>query len=157
MAAASCSLISSVISSSKLTRKQKQRIVSALQHHGNSVGYLGDGVDDEVALHAVGVGIAGAGDLALQSADNLLLSRILDVLRQAVDDGRRSFAHAQIIPFLGSATALLGFVPLSARDLFAVVVIVGDYVIATEIAKAWQYQQTNTAFPTATAGRSGRR
>ena len=49
------------------------------------------------------------------------------------------------VPFLGAASALFGFVPLSAMELVAVVAIVGGYMVATEIAKAWFFQHETTA------------
>ena len=44
------------------------------------------------------------------------------------------------IPFLGGLSSLFGFVPLSAMELTAVVVIVGGYILATEVAKAWVFR-----------------
>jgi Mg2+-importing ATPase len=44
------------------------------------------------------------------------------------------------IPFLGGASALFGFVPLSTTLLAAIVVIVFGYILATEAAKAWYFR-----------------
>jgi Mg2+-importing ATPase len=44
------------------------------------------------------------------------------------------------VPFLGKASDLFGFVPLSAMELAAVVGIVGGYIVATEIAKFWFFR-----------------
>ena len=41
---------------------------------------------------------------------------------------------------LGRGSSLFGFVPLSAMELTAVVVIVGGYILATEVAKAWVFR-----------------
>ena len=75
--------------------QQKERIVRALQHRGHAVGYLGDGINDAPALHAADVGISvdGAADVARESADIVLLTADLDVLRRGVIDGRRTFAN----------------------------------------------------------------
>jgi len=47
---------------------------------------------------------------------------------------------ALAIPFLGPFTSAFGFVPLSALEMGAVVVIVTGYIAATETAKAWFYR-----------------
>lgn len=75
--------------------QQKERIVRALQRTGHAVGYLGDGINDAPALHAADVGISvdGAVEAARESADVVLLSPDLDVLRQGVEEGRRTFAN----------------------------------------------------------------
>jgi Mg2+-importing ATPase len=48
------------------------------------------------------------------------------------------------IPFLGSPTSAFGFVPLSAPEMLAVLVIVSGYIAATETAKAWFSYPTMT-------------
>ncbi len=75
--------------------QQKERIVRALQRTGHAVGYLGDGINDAPALHAadVGISVEGAVDVARESADIILLSHDLDILRAGVEDGRRTFVN----------------------------------------------------------------
>lgn len=75
--------------------QQKDRIVRALQHCGHAVGFLGDGINDAPALHSadVGISVEGAADVARESADIVLLTADLDVLRRGVIDGRRTFAN----------------------------------------------------------------
>ncbi|MFN8927622.1 MAG: HAD-IC family P-type ATPase [Rhodospirillales bacterium] len=111
--------------------QQKERIVRALQRTGHSVGYLGDGINDAPALHAadVGISVEEAVDVARESADIILLSRDLDVLRQGVEDGRRTFANTlKYISITTSAnfgnmismalaTPLLPFLPLVAKQI----------------------------------------
>ena len=111
--------------------QQKERIVRALQRTGHSVGYLGDGINDAPALHAADVGISvdQAVDVARESADVVLLQPDLDVLRQGVDDGRRTFANTlKYISITTSAnfgnmvsmalaTPLLPFLPLAAKQI----------------------------------------
>jgi Mg2+-importing ATPase len=111
--------------------QQKERIVRALQRAGNAVGYLGDGINDAPALHAadVGISVAGAVDVARESADIILLSRDLDVLRRGVEEGRRTFANTlKYIAITTSAnfgnmismalaTPLLPFLPLAAKQI----------------------------------------
>jgi len=75
--------------------QQKDRIVRALQHRGHAVGFLGDGINDAPALHSadVGISVESAADVARESADIVLLTADLDVLRRGVIDGRRTFAN----------------------------------------------------------------
>ena len=111
--------------------QQKERIVRALQRTGHSVGYLGDGINDAPALYAadVGISVEEAVDVARESADIILLSRDLDVLRSGVEDGRRTFANTlKYISITTSAnfgnmismalaTPLLPFLPLAAKQI----------------------------------------
>ncbi|MDF0546508.1 magnesium-translocating P-type ATPase [Sphingobium sp. H39-3-25] len=75
--------------------QQKERIIHALQQAGHAVGYMGDGINDAPALRLADVGISvdQAVDVARESADIVLLRQDLDVLRQGVVDGRRTFAN----------------------------------------------------------------
>jgi Mg2+-importing ATPase len=111
--------------------QQKERIVRALQRTGHAVGYLGDGINDAPALHAadVGISVEEAVDVARESADIILLSRDLDVLRTGIEDGRRTFANTlKYISITTSAnfgnmvsmalaTPLLPFLPLAAKQI----------------------------------------
>ena len=45
------------------------------------------------------------------------------------------------LPFLGELSSAFGFVPLSALQLTAVVAVLGAYILATEIAKAWFFRE----------------
>ncbi|WP_148213351.1 cation-translocating P-type ATPase [Rhodospirillum centenum] len=77
--------------------QQKERIIRALRRAGHVVGYMGDGVNDAPALHAadIGISVEGAVDVARESADIVLLRPDLGVLRQGIEDGRRTFANTQ--------------------------------------------------------------
>jgi Mg2+-importing ATPase len=51
------------------------------------------------------------------------------------------------IPYLGALSRVFGFVPLSARELGAVILIVLGYIAATEGAKIWYFRRENTWQP----------
>lgn len=74
---------------------QKERILSALHKTGHVVGFMGDGINDAPALHAADVGISvnNAVDVAKEAADFVLLEQSLDVLRQGIEEGRKTFAN----------------------------------------------------------------
>jgi len=74
---------------------QKERIILALQKTGHVVGYMGDGINDALALHAADVGISvdTAVDVAKDAADFVLLRKDLGIVRQGIDEGRMTFAN----------------------------------------------------------------
>ena len=74
---------------------QKERIILALQKTGHVVGYMGDGINDAPALHAADVGISvdTAVDVAKEAADFVLLKSDLGILREGIEEGRKTFAN----------------------------------------------------------------
>ncbi|MEY2657006.1 MAG: Magnesium-transporting ATPase, P-type 1 [Pseudomonadota bacterium] len=74
---------------------QKERLLRALQRAGHVVGYLGDGINDALALHTADVGISvdTAVDVAKDAADLVLLRKDLGVLLQGITEGRNTFAN----------------------------------------------------------------
>jgi Mg2+-importing ATPase len=61
---------------------------------------------------------------------------------------------ALTVPFLGSASRLFGFVPLSATEMATVVAIVATYLAATEITKRWFFRPGGPVLaPTTAASR----
>lgn len=79
----------------KLSPLQKSRIVSILQSQGNTVGFLGDGINDAAALRQADIGISvdTAVDIAKESADIILLEKDLMVLEKGVIEGRKIFGN----------------------------------------------------------------
>lgn len=79
----------------KLAPAQKEQIVLELRKQGNVVGYMGDGINDTMALKAADVGISvdSAVDVAKDSADIVLLEKSLLVLEEGIMEGRRIFAN----------------------------------------------------------------
>ena len=79
----------------RISPEQKAHLITAARRSGRSVGFLGDGVNDALALHAADVGISvdTATDVAKDAADVVLLEKDLGVLATGVAEGRRIFAN----------------------------------------------------------------
>lgn len=89
----------------RISPEQKSRIIKVARRHGEDVAFLGDGVNDAVALHHADVGISvdSATDVAKDAADIVLLEKDLGVLADGVMEGRRIFANT--IKYVQMATS----------------------------------------------------
>ncbi len=110
----------------RISPEQKARLIVSLRRTGRSVGFLGDGVNDALALHAADVGISvdTATDVAKDAADVVLLAKDLGVLAAGVAEGRRIFANTIKYVLMGTssnfgnmfsaaaASAVLPFLPM---------------------------------------------
>ena len=90
---------------SKLSPIQKQRVVRILQENGNTVGYMGDGINDSPPLKQADVGISvdTAVDIAKETADIILLEKDLNVLEEGVINGRKTFTN--LLKYIKMATS----------------------------------------------------
>ncbi|OOR26634.1 magnesium-translocating P-type ATPase [Bacillus cereus] len=79
----------------KLNPMQKSRIIHVLQGNGHTVGYMGDGINDAVALRDADVGISvdTATDIAKESSDIILLEKSLTILEAGILEGRTTFGN----------------------------------------------------------------
>jgi heavy metal translocating P-type ATPase len=93
---------------------EKAEAVRRMQQEGRRVAYVGDGINDAPALMQADVGIAlGAGtDIALESADVVLVGDRLMALVEAVDLAARSYRMT--VTNVGLALAFNGFGVLAA-------------------------------------------
>jgi len=110
----------------RISPEQKARLVVSLRRTRRSVAFLGDGVNDALALHAADVGISvdTAADVAKDAADVVLLEKDLGVLAAGVAEGRRIFANTIKYVLMGTssnfgnmfsaaaASAVLTFLPM---------------------------------------------
>lgn len=116
----------------RLTPTQKLRVVQSLQTvGGHIVGFLGDGVNDSLALDAANVGISvdSGASVAKDFSDIILLEKDLNVLVAGVEHGRLTFGNTMkyikmaVIANIGSiislliATLVLKNEPLTPRQL----------------------------------------
>lgn len=109
----------------RVSPEQKARIVAVLRR-SHAVGFLGDGVNDALALNRADVGISvdSATDVAKDAADVVLLEKDLGVLADGVMGGRRIFANTIKYLLMGTssnfgnmfsaaaASAFLAFLPM---------------------------------------------
>jgi len=115
----------------KLDPAQKARVIAVLRKRGHTVGFMGDGINDTLALREADVGISvhSAVDIAKEAADIILLEKSLLVLERGVLEGRRVFANImKYIKMTASsnfgnvfsvliASAFLPFLPMLAIHL----------------------------------------
>jgi Mg2+-importing ATPase len=79
----------------RLTPDQKEKVIKTLRAQGHVVGFLGDGINDVLAMKAADVGISvdTAVDVAKESADIILLEKSLLVLEEGIMEGRKVFGN----------------------------------------------------------------
>jgi Mg2+-importing ATPase len=90
----------------RVTPEQKSRIIRVQRSLGVEVGFLGDGVNDAVALHDADVGISvdSATDVAKDAADIVLVEKDLAILAEGVVEGRRIFANTIKYVLMGTSS-----------------------------------------------------
>ncbi|HLF78039.1 MAG TPA: magnesium-translocating P-type ATPase [Dehalococcoidia bacterium] len=110
----------------RISPDQKSRVIRTAKKMGFTVGFLGDGVNDAVALHDADAGISvdTATDVAKDAADIVLMEKDLGVLADGVAEGRRIFANTIKYVLMGTssnfgnmfsaaaASLVLGFLPM---------------------------------------------
>ena len=99
---------------------QKERIILALKKSSNVVGFLGDGVNDAIALHAadVGISVESAVDIAKESADVILLEKDLSILAEGVVLGRITFVNTLKYVFMTTSANFGNMFSMAGASLF---------------------------------------
>ncbi|MBC1813924.1 magnesium-translocating P-type ATPase [Listeria booriae] len=79
----------------KLTPTQKSRIIQLIREDGQTVGFMGDGINDAPALRKADVGISvdTAADITKDASSIILLEKSLTILNDAVIEGRNVFGN----------------------------------------------------------------
>jgi Mg2+-importing ATPase len=116
----------------RVTPEEKARIISALRNvNRDVVGYMGDGINDVVALKAadVGISVENGVPVAKDAADIILLEKSLAALREGIEEGRKTFQNTlkYIMMWLSSnfgnmfsmvgASVFLPFLPMSPQQI----------------------------------------
>jgi P-type Mg2+ transporter len=104
----------------RVSPEHKARIVHAQRRSGGGVAFLGDGVNDALALHAADVGISvdSATDVAKDAADVILLEKDLGVLADGVAEGRRIFANTIKYVLMGTSSNFGNMASAAGASLF---------------------------------------
>lgn len=89
----------------KLTPSQKLEVVQALKVGSHTVGFLGDGINDAMALKGADIGISvdSASSVAKDAAEIILLEKDLNVLAAGVVRGR--ITHGNTIKYIKMAAS----------------------------------------------------
>ena len=104
----------------RVSPEQKSRIIKVARRTGVDVAYLGDGVNDAVALHHADVGISvdSGTDVAKDAADIVLLDKDLGVLADGVMEGRRIFANTMKYVFMATSSNFGNMFSAAGASLF---------------------------------------
>jgi Mg2+-importing ATPase len=99
---------------------QKERIIRALQKNGHVVGYLGDGINDANALRVAdtGISIENAVDVAKEAASVVLLEKDMDVIAEAVLEGRKTFTNTMKYIFVTTSANFGNMISMAIASLF---------------------------------------
>jgi len=132
----------------RVTPDQKSRVIKLQRELGRDVGFLGDGVNDAIALHYADVGISvdSGTDVAKDAADIVLLEKDLGILADGVVEGRRIFSNTIKYVLMGTssnfgnmfsaggASLFLAFLPMTAPQILLnnLLYDVGEMTIPTD-------------------------
>jgi len=115
----------------RVSPDQKSRIITAQRSLNKDVGFLGDGVNDAVALRDADVGISvdTGSEVAKDAADIVLLGKDLGILAGGVLEGRRIFSNTMKYVLMGTSSnfgnmfsaaggsLLLNFLPMTPTQI----------------------------------------
>lgn len=99
---------------------QKERIIHALQKGGETVGFLGDGINDAPALYKadVGISVERAVDIAKSAASIVILEKNLDILSEGIREGRRIFSNSLKYIFITTSANFGNMFSMATASLF---------------------------------------
>ena len=104
----------------RVSPAQKTRILLALKHRGNVVGFMGDGINDAPSLHAadVGISVSTAVDVARDAAEVILVEPGLRVLHRGIIEGRKAFGNVTKYLLMGTSSNFGNMFSMAGASLF---------------------------------------
>jgi Mg2+-importing ATPase len=104
----------------RVSPEQKARLIKLQRATGADVGFLGDGVNDAVALHDadVGISVESAADVAKDAADIVLVTKDLGILAEGVVEGRRIFANTIKYVLMGTSSNFGNMLSTAVGSMF---------------------------------------
>lgn len=157
----------------RMTPEQKYHLIRTLETT-NSVGFLGEGINDAPALKLASVSLVvnTASDVARGAADIILLDKGLDVIVDGIKQGRTIFANVlkyvkyTLIGNFGNFFAIAGislivdFLPMLPAQIlltnlltdFPLVAVAGDTVDKNELRRPPHFRLRELGFLTLTLG-----
>jgi Mg2+-importing ATPase len=104
----------------RVTPAQKSRIINALKANGHVVGYIGDGINDTPSMKVsdVGISVVNAVDIAKESAEIILLSNDLKIIRDGVIEGRKTFGNTMKYIMMAISSNFGNMFSAAAASLF---------------------------------------
>ncbi len=104
----------------RVTPDQKSRVIVRQRALGADVGFLGDGVNDAIALHKADIGISvdTGVEVAKDAADVVLMTKDLDILADGVAEGRRVFANTIKYVLMGTSSNFGNMFSAAGASLF---------------------------------------
>jgi Mg2+-importing ATPase len=104
----------------RVSPDQKSRIITVARSTGQDVAFMGDGVNDAVAIHHADVGISvdSGTDVAKDAADVVLLEKDLGVLATGVMEGRRIFANTMKYVLMATSSNFGNIFSAAGASLF---------------------------------------
>ena len=124
--------------------EDKERIVASLMSDGSKVAFVGDGINDSPALARADVGIAiGSGtDIAIDSADIVLMKNDLTDVSAAIDFSRRTIRNIKQNLFWAFFYNTLG-IPVAAGVLYPIGILLSPMIGAAAMSFSSLFVVTN--------------
>ena len=104
----------------RFTPEQKKRVIVALQAQHQTVGFLGDGINDAPSLKAadIGISVSSGTDVAKDAADIILTENDLLVLKEGILEGRKTFGNTMKYILMGLSSNFGNMFSVAAATLF---------------------------------------